>query len=145
MLKIINYNKNVLYYENKSLYERVKDFEYDEHIKSTVKGNLSTNYWDNYINPHTSASNFVSCSSSGKIIKSDSFFNYPPDYINAKLKHYYYKSFEEYCLKIKRGQADRNEKENIDIIYYKYKKLYDRSRNNSEKIKIMKKIFNISL
>ena len=138
-------NKNVLYYENKSLYERMKVFENNEHIKSTVRGNLSENYWDKYSNPHTSSSNFTSCSSSGKIIKFDSPFNYPPDYTKAKLKHYYYKSFEEYCLKMKRGQADRDKSTNINIINHNYQELFNRFRNDSQKIIIMKKIFNISL
>ena len=61
-------NEN-LYYENKSLFERMNQINYDDiankHIKSTVKGKLSVNYWENAANPHTSNLNILSCSSSG--------------------------------------------------------------------------------
>lgn len=65
-------------------------------IKSTVKGNLSINYLSKMLNPHTSGNNVISCSSSGKIIDYASPFNYPQDYTNSILKHYLFKSFEEY-------------------------------------------------
>jgi len=135
-----------LHYENKSLLERMNHsliFE-DRHIKSTVRGNLKVNYWVNRKNPHTSTLNVTSCSSSGKIIKYDSPFNYPPDLTNAKLKHYYVKSFEEYCLKMKRGKADHNKDTNMRIIKQVYKKLYSENKNNSEKLKIIGKVFNES-
>jgi hypothetical protein len=40
----------------------------NRHIKSTVRGNLSHNYWKYANNPHTSINNFTTCSSSGKLI-----------------------------------------------------------------------------
>ena len=76
-------------------------FSENIHIKSTVRGNLSVNYWLNLKNSHSSTLNVTTCSSSGKIIKYDSPFNYPPNCKNARLNHYYYKSFEEFCLKTK--------------------------------------------
>ena len=103
-------HNNNLNYENISLLKRMNgsSLSKNKRIKSTVRGNLPVNYWINCSNPHTSKLNISSCSSSGKKIKYDSPFNNPPDYINAKLNHYYYKSFEEYCLKIKRGRADHS-------------------------------------
>ena len=74
------------------------------HIKSTVRGNLSKNYWSKAINPHTSINKFIACSSSGKIINYTSPIIAPPDIKYAYLKHFQNKSFEEYCLKIKRGR-----------------------------------------
>ena len=138
-----------MYYEDKPLQERIKVFRYDNpvniHIKSTVKGSLSINYWENASNPHSSNINYTSCSSSGKIIKYDSPFNKPPDYTNAKLKHYCYKSFQEYCLKIKKGRADCNDYQRKQIMKKSLMQLYFQIKNNSEKVKIFRKIFNDSI
>ena len=145
---IIYYNKNNLYYKNIPLQQRITQFTYadlsNKHIKSTVRGNLSENYWNKMGNPHTSLLNFTSCSSSGEIVKFDSPYIFPPDYTNAKLKHYYYKSFEEFCIKIKRGKGDRPLTEKNKIIYQYFIDLYKKSKNNIEKTKIIKKIFNES-
>ena len=114
----LNYNK--LTFENKPILERMQNSgcngSENSHIKSTVKGNLYINYWINVTNPHSSILKVTSCSSSGKIIKYDSPFNNPPDITNARLNHYYYKSFEEYCLKLKRGNADLQRNSNIELV-----------------------------
>ena len=135
---------NDLYYINKPLRKRFNNNNAlkNKCIKSTVRGNLHSNYWEKMVNPHSSLLNITSCSVSGKIIQSDSPFNDPPDYLNAKLIHYYYKSFEEYCLKIKRGKADIIKDNNI--ILKRYKHLYSLNKNNVEKLKIIKTIFNDS-
>jgi len=138
-------NDKNLYYENKPLQQRITQFEDNKHIKSTVRGNLPKNYWKNIGTPHTSTLNYVSCSSSGKLVQFDSSFIFPPDYSNAKLKHYYYKSFEEYCIKIKRGKSDFPLNVSNQIAYQSFKRLYESSKNNTEKLKIIKKIFNESI
>jgi len=139
-------NNNSLYYENKPVQYRINIPVYEsiinKHIKSTVRGNLLINYWSVMNNPHSSLNNFKSCSSSGQLIDYSSPYNDPPDYEFAILKHYNYKSFEEYCKKINRGRSDYDS----DI----YKKemiinLYKDNINNKNKINIMKNIFNISL
>ena len=139
---------NKLYYENKPLQERFKIFNYEhisnKHIKSTVRGNLSVNYWKSAPTPHTSNLNIISCSSSGKKISSNSPFNYPPDYTNAKLKHYSYKSFEEICWKLKKGKADSTKIQNDIIIKNDFKRLYIENKHNIEKLKILYKVFNVS-
>ena len=65
-------NNGSLYYENKSLIERVNipyfNLPVNNLIKSTVRGNLPTNYWSLAENPHTSLNKFNTCSSSGKFI-----------------------------------------------------------------------------
>ena len=138
-------NDDILYYENKTLRERIKKISNDDlhskHIKSTVRGNLARNYWEKIDNSHTSNLNFTSCSSSGKIIEFNSPFNYPPDYTNAKLKHYYYKSFEEFCIKIKRGMISLPKNNSNQIINERYEKLIRANKNNLEKMKIIHKIF----
>ena len=95
---LMSINNDTLYYENKPLQQRIKTFGYNNpvniHIKSTVRGGLPINYWTISHNPHTSTLNITSCSSSGKIIQFDSPFNQPPDFTNAKLKHYEIEIFE---------------------------------------------------
>ena len=92
-------------------------------------------------NPHTSINDYISCNSNGNIINSSSPFNYQVDYNYSYLKHYIKKSFEEYCLKIKRGRP---------LPQYKYfrekylKNLIKENKNNTKKLNIIKKIFNIS-
>ena len=146
---LMSINDNILYLENKPLQQRIKTFKYDhpsnKHIKSTVKGNLPVNYWEIAYNSHTSSLNITSCSSSGKIISSDSPFNQPPDFTNAKLKHYYYKSFEEFCIKLKRGKADVTKNINDQNSLNLYNKIYSENKNNVEKLKIIDKIFNDSI
>mgnify|MGYP006988963168 CR=1 FL=1 len=111
----------------------------NKHIKSTVRGGFNKNYWSKWANPHSSYIKFKSCSSSGKLVNSQTPFIEPPDYEYAFLKHYYRKSFEEFCNKIKRGWADLTDKNNIK------NNLVRENKNNSEKLKIIKKVFNLSL
>ena len=139
-------NDNSLYYENKPLKERLNFPERNnlanKHIKSTVRGNLTKNYWNNMTNPHSSSSDeFISCSSYGKIISPSSPFNYPPEYKNAFLKHYSFKSFEEYCYKIKKARSDMTSTENKYFIISLIKNLYSQNKGNEEKIKIIKQVF----
>ena len=102
-------DNDLLFYENKSIQERFiipSKFEYENrHIKSTVRGNLSHNYWKNSITTHSSSGQFKACTSSGKITDSGNFFHYPPDHKYAYLKHYITKSIGEYCNKVKRGRC----------------------------------------
>lgn len=138
-------NNNSLYYENKPLQKRVNipiyNLSLNQHIKSTVKGNLSKNFWSLANNPHTSLINFTTCSSSGRIINFSSPLINPPDYKYAYIKHYQNKSFEEYCLKIKRGrpvpQFDEYRNLKIKLLFYD-------NKNNSEKLHILRKVFNLS-
>ena len=45
---------------------------------------------------------------------------------------------------MKRGKADYNKDTNMRIIKQVYKKLYSENKNNSEKLKIIGKVFNES-
>ena len=133
-----NYTK--LYYENKPLKERLKKRgRISWHIKSTVRGNLPINYWSKMNNPHTSSNKFVTCSGSGKIVKYNASYS-RPDVKFAYLKHYYFKSFEEFCIKKNRGDADKN---NLNL-NKKLKEIYEAYKKDTKKLKIMKKIFNIT-
>ena len=135
-----------LYYEDKPLQERVNisffNISVNRHIKSTVRGHLSSNYWLNAITPHSSSNKFNCCSSSGKYADYKAYYIDPPDFKYAYLKHFQGKSFEEFCLKIKRGRPIKK--------YKKYReeainKLIKENKNNKEKMYILKKIFNITI
>ena len=134
--------KELLYYENIPLQIRFNNPDYtnlaNKHIKSIIRGNLKDNYWKNWINPHSSSNNFTSCSSSGKIIDSNTPFIEPPDYKYAYLKHFGTKSFEEFCYKLKRGWPDSTN----SMIWIN--NLIKNNINNLKKIEIIKKIFNLT-
>ena len=140
---LIYYSKNeTLYYDNKPLQKRFDKAFYNSllniHIKSTVRGGMAKNYWSKWTNPHSSLIKFKSCSSSGKFVNSKTPFIEPPDYKYAFIKHYYTKSFEEYCIKIKRGWPDIKDKN------FSKNNLIKENRNNKERMKIIRHIFNLS-
>ena len=135
-------NKELLTFENKPLKIRFTKKQLNEisngHIKSTVRGGLIKNYWSRWENSHTSIDTFKSCSSSGKRVSGKASFIEPPDFKNAFIRHYYFKSFEEFCLKLKRGWPDSTDKIKwINNLINKYK-------NSRIKLSIIKKILNIS-
>ena len=139
-------NNNSLYYEEKSLQQRMIkplfNLKINKHIKSIVRGNLSKNYWLKAKNPHTSINDYITCSSSGRIINSSLPFNIHIEHKYAYLKHYHMKSFEEYCLKIRRGRPIPKYK------IYKEKmidKLIKDNKNNIEKLNIINKVFNLNI
>lgn len=133
------YDHNVYYYENISLFKRTNyTTKIISAIKSTIRGKYKSNYWRNAGNPHSSNKKFKACTSSGKKTSYKNFYVYPPDISYALLRHYYYKSFEEFCLKLKRGKADRDEDINKNMILY-----YENNKNDTKKLEIMKKIFNL--
>ena len=133
-----------LTYNNKSIQERFKtplfNNSLNKHIKSTVRGNLSVNYWNGCWNPHSGITNFNCCSSSGKQISKISPYNKPYDYKYGYLKHYRTKTIEEYINKVKRGRAD-----DIGINYKDMvKKFFMSNKKTKKKIDIFKKEFNIT-
>ena len=139
---VYNSYNETLYYEDKPLQIRFDKAFYNltsnMHIKSTVRGGINKNYWSKWTNPHSSLIKFRSCSSSGEFVNSQTPFIDPPDYKYAFIKHYYKKSFEEFCLKIKRGWPDLTDKDYIKNILIK------ENSNNTVKIEIIKRVFNSS-
>ena len=65
-----------LHYENKPVQERFTTPLFNNilnnHVKTTVRGNLPTNYWINASNPHTGVNDYNCCGSSGKQISKTS-------------------------------------------------------------------------
>jgi hypothetical protein len=123
-----------LFYENKPVVERFverytkgnNNWSYDFHIKSIIRGGLSTMIiWGT---PHSPILHKLPvCDNCGEKIKTwinaniihgkteyDASFNINVNYKMAKLKHYTTKSVEEYCEKIKRGYPDREYGHNFD-------------------------------
>ena len=146
---LIYSDNNLIHYEKKMVEKRFISPNFitnqNNHIKSTVRGNLKYNYWNNTNNPHTSPNKFLSCSSSGKSIKYNSPFNEPPDYKFAFLKHFHTKTIEEFCNKIKRGRATT--KLDFDQQYYLYRIKIFFSLNNKtkEKLEIIHKQLNVNV
>ena len=135
-------NKEIFHFKNETLQKRFKKQMFNEnaniHIKSTVRGNLKRNFWRRWENSHSSIDTFKSCSSSGKRVSGKTAFVNPPDYKYAFLKHYYYKSFEEFCLKLKRGWPDSTNKTKwID-------NLINDNKYSKNKLKIIKEILNLT-
>ena len=112
-------DNNRLYYEKKSLKERftegTKYLYENRHVKVSVRGNLSYNYWFRAKNAHSSFANFSTCSSSGKSANPYGYFIFPADYEGAILHHYGVKTIEEYCNKVK---------ERVGLTKLNYRQLY---------------------
>ena len=132
-----------LHYENKPVQERFTtplfNNELNNHVKTTVRGNLSTNYWKGTWNPHSGVNHYICCGSSGKKISSISPWNKPYDYSFGYIKHYRTKTIEEYLNKMKKGKPDANM--NYD---YMVKMFFLTNKKTKEKMDIFKKEFNIS-
>ena len=130
-----------LHYENKPIQERFTTPLFNNllnnHVKSTVRGNLPTNYWINATNPHTGENNYNCCSSSGKQISKTSPYNQPYDYEYGYLKHYRTKTIDEYINKIKRGRPDNKVSASYMITMFFYT-----NRRTKEKLDIFKKELN---
>lgn len=138
---VFDAEKEAIYYENKPLNIRFKKPLYNSfsnrHIKSTVRGKLK-NYWEKWDNPHSSLSRYRACSSSGKFVDNKTPFIVPPDYKYALIKHFYKKSFEEFCNKLKRGWTDATDQKALII------QLINDNKNNKQKFNIIKKTFNLT-
>jgi len=144
---LIYTDNDLVYYENKPLQERFTSYAMDDpvnfHIKSTVRGHLKTNYWRKVINPHTSETKFPCCNALGKKIEYNAYFNIPPNFDFAYLKHYWGKTIEEYCLKIKRGYPDRKVVTiNNDVLKQRFEMFFALNKKTKEKLDYIKKAFN---
>ena len=132
-------DNDLIYYENIPVQERFKfpaspQCYRNTFIKSLIRGNLPTNYWSNMKNPHTSDNDYICCLASGEKTDSRNYFNKPPNYDEAYIKHYATKSLEEYIDKGKRGRSDLKVVFNEE--YWKNKFIYYFDINNKTKEKL---------
>ena len=107
------YDDNDLYkYDNRSLIQRFNRVSLPNHcsVKTMVRGGI-----ENLIIPNTHFSGIniqYFCNSEGKRLYPNSFFklNCKVKNNNAFIKHFFTKTVEEFCNKIKRGDAHFNKK-----------------------------------
>ena len=141
-------DNDLVYYENKPLKERFTSYDANfyrnEHIKSTVRGHLKKNYWRKMHNPHTSILHYTCCNALGEVIGYDAYFNTPPNYDIAYIKHYWGKTIEEYCLKIKRGYPDHKVVFTKELLNDRFKSFFELNKKTKEKLDYIKKTFNIT-
>ena len=139
-------DNDLLYYENKPLVERFNESLFNDpnniKIKSTVRGNLRTNYWEKYHSPHTALTKYRNCNSAGERVSIDSYIVVPPHYEYAYIKHYAVKTIEEFCIKIKRGYPDQVVIYNDETMKRYFDYFFTRCKKTKEKLDYIKKIFN---
>ena len=144
---IVYSDNNLLYYENKQIKERFTlESSYkkiNKHIKSTVRGNLSHNYWKIAWTPHSTTDEFYSCTSSGKKVDSVQFF-FTPDYEYGFLRHYPTKTIEEFCKKIKKGFATHQFEYNLKDYKERFTYFFQINQKTKEKVDYFNKVFNMT-
>ena len=139
----------MIYYENIPVQKRfttpIYHFYRNKIIKSTVRGNLSFNYWRGMQNPHSSNNNLTACNSMGKIIDPKKYYNSPFNYEFSYLKHYSTKTIEEYCNKSKRGRSDTLVILNKKTLESYFKYFFKLNKKTKAKIDYFNKYFNITI
>ena len=139
-------NDDLLYYDNRPLQERFPTPTYVKEnvrtVKSIVRSDSRRNPWIRNSAPHEPAPGLYSCDSLGNYSPYNSGTIYPPILSYCYLKHYHYKSVEEYVFKIKKGlyngtKIDVNEKIQVYFERNKYSKvkmeLFEKMLNKSFK------------
>ena len=138
----IMYNdNNLIKYENKPLRERFKhQSSKSKEGKSFVRGNI-----ENLAIPTThliGINIFHFCNSKGELIYPKSFMSHKFEKNpKAYIKHYYTKTVEEFCNKLKKGNAHfhKNHKQYQSVIKNRIKYFFRLNRKTNEKIYILKK------
>ena len=141
-------DNDLVYYENKPLNERFTTYRLDYfpniHVKSTIRGNLSRNYWSSLNNPHTSTVRYLCCNTLGEKIKFDTPFN-PPNYDYAYIKHFSTKTIEEFCNKVKRGYVSRDFELNKNNWAKRFNNFFLLNKKTKEKLDFIKKRYQIDI
>ena len=134
-------NDNLLYYDNRSLKERFPNPTYIREdvraVKSIVRNDSRRNPWVHNSAPHEPAKGLYSCNSIGKYSPFRYGRIYPPILSYCYLKHYHYKTIEEFVFKINKGFNGK--KFDIDN---KVKIYFERNKYSKEKINLAEKLFN---
>lgn len=139
-------DNNFLYYEDKPLNERFVEKINESHwintvVKPIIRGNLSNYNSKKSFYPHNIFNNTKSCNSNGEINQE---IRLNPVYKYAVLNHYYTKSIQEYCTKIKRGRAFLNDStlDEPKKFYFDFFFLFN--KKTKEKINFFNNAFNTS-
>ena len=146
---VIFSDNNLVHYDNRKIQKRFSEPLFytpiNNHIKSTVRGNMKINYWSIAVNPHLSKVKVISCTPSGqRILDYDSPFLTPPRYDFAYIKHYHTKTIEEYINKIKRGWYNSVIKPNNLDFKKRLNFFFSINRKTNEKLKYVNDTLNIS-
>ena len=144
-------DNDLIYYENIPLQKRFtkpayNDFGANKVIKSTVRGNLSFNFWVGMKNPHTSINNkHLACDSEGNITDPTKF--YTPSFKNkfSYLKHFSTKTIEEYCRKIRKGKADYVFVLNKRTLKNSFNQFFQWNNKTKEKVDYFQNYFHFSI
>ena len=135
-------NDDLLYYDNRPLEERFPTPTYVKEdvrtVKSIVRNDSRRNPWIRNSAPHEPASGLNSCDSIGHYSPYHHGMLYPPILSYCYIKHYHYKSVEEYALKIKKGIYNGT-KFNINK---KIKVYFERNNYSKVKVKLFEKMLN---
>ena len=143
-------DNDLVYYENIPLQKRFTKPANNDHgankvIKSTVRGNLTINYWRRMKNPHTSKSNLIACDSEGYITDPNKYYTLSSKHKFAYLKHFTTKTIEEYCKKIKKGRADIILKLSARTLKHYFNLFFGWNNKTKAKIDYFQKCFNFSI
>ena len=144
---IIYNDNNLIRYDKRNLLERFtnqgKKFSQG---KSFVRGNIKNLMIPSTHIPGINVYNF--CNSNGELIYPRNFFNNKFE-TNPKafIKHFHTKTVEEFCSKIKRGDAHyhKNHKDYQSIINSKLKLFFRLNKKTDEKVKILKNCLKIKI
>ena len=135
-------NDDLLYYDNRPLQERFKTPTYVKEdvrtVKSIVRNDSRRNPWIRNSAPHELARGLYSCNSIGNFSPYHGGVLYPPVLSYCYLKHYHYKSVEEYALKIKKGIYNGTKFNITD----KIKIYFERNNYYKVKVKLFEKMLN---
>ena len=139
-------DNNLLDFEDKPLNERFKQEYNSSDILNIVAKTIVRTKLYNYssrksYNPHTIFYSNYSCDSNGKV--SLGYNVKPPEYKNAYLCHYMFKTIKEYIIKKKKGDSFyQNYKINKKTIRYLFNYYFQYNKKTKEKVAIFNKEFN---
>jgi hypothetical protein len=135
-------NDDLLYYDNRTLKERFQTPTYVKEdvrtVKSIVRNDSKRNPWIRKSGPHEPASGLYSCNSIGNYSPYHYGQLYPPILSYCYIKHYCYKSIEEYALKLKKGLSN-GRKFDIDKMIKTY---FERNNYSDAKLELFEKMLN---
>lgn len=137
-------NEDLLYYDNRPLKERFPTPTYVKEdvrtVKSIVRNDSRRNPWIRNSAPHEPARGLYSCDSIGNYSPYHHGALYPPILSYVYLKHYHYKSVEEYARRIKVGRFNGTK---FDI-NKKIKMYFERNKYSKVKVELFEKLLNKS-
>ena len=146
---IIPSDNDLIYYDNRSLFERFKGpYKKSHFIKSIIKGNINNLLYAVH-SPSFSPKNNITCNNVGEIIKYNKLNFESVGKVNIKnafIIHFKYKSTEEYINKYKRGYINFFTKKNINkVLNTKIIEYFRDNKITMEKINYLENKLNLNL